>query len=105
MPLTIKHPEANRLARELAALTGESLTEAVVNALRERLMRQRGKARRPRVRDELRAIRERCARYPVLDDRNADKILGYDEHGMRKWGENWEWPDPEDVINLVTIHA
>jgi antitoxin VapB len=79
MPLTIKHPEANRLARELAALTGESLTEAVVNALRERLMRQRGKARRPRVRDELRAIRERCARYPVLDDRNADKILGYDD--------------------------
>jgi hypothetical protein len=40
-----------------------------------------------------------------LDDRNADEILGYDEHGMRKWGENWEWPDPEDVINLVTIHA
>lgn len=48
MVLRIKRPEADRLAREPAALTGESLTEAVVNALRERLVRQRGKSRRPR---------------------------------------------------------
>jgi antitoxin VapB len=80
--LSIKSPEADRLAREIAAATGESLTEAVVNALRERLIRQRGKARTSRVRDELRAIRERCARYPVLDPRSADEILGYDDHGL-----------------------
>jgi antitoxin VapB len=82
MALSIKHPEAGRLARELAAATGESLTEAVVNALGERLMRQRGTSRMSRVRDELRAIPERCARYPVLDPRTADEILGYDEHGL-----------------------
>jgi antitoxin VapB len=82
MPLSIKHPEADRLARELAAATGETLTEAVVNALRERLMRQRGRSRSLHVRDELRAIRERCAGYPVLDPRSADEILGYDEHGL-----------------------
>jgi antitoxin VapB len=82
MALRIQHPEAGRLARELSALTGESLTEAVVNALRERLIRQRGKFRSPRVRDELRAIRERCPRYPVLDHRSPDEILGYDEHGL-----------------------
>jgi len=82
MALSIKHPEADLLARELAAVTGESLTEAVVNALRERLMRQRGRTRGTRVRDELRAIRERCAGYPVLDHRSADEILGYDEHGL-----------------------
>ena len=82
MALSIKHPEADHLARELAAATGESLTEAVLNALRERLLRQRGKSRSPRVRDELRAIRERCAQYPVLDHRSADEILGYDEHGL-----------------------
>jgi antitoxin VapB len=35
-----------------------------------------------RVRDELRAIRERCARYPVLDRRSAGEILGYDERGL-----------------------
>ena len=82
MALIIKHPEAHRLARELAEAAGESVTEAVVNALRERLMRQRGKFRTQRVRDELRAIRERCAQYPVLDHRTADETLGYDEHGL-----------------------
>jgi len=39
---SIKHEEADRLARELSAPTGETLTEAVLNALRERLQRERG---------------------------------------------------------------
>jgi hypothetical protein len=36
----------------------------------------------PSVRDELRAIRERCDRYPVLDHRTANEILDYDDHGL-----------------------
>ncbi len=82
MTLTIKHPEADRLAREFAACTGETLTEAVLNALRERLVRERGKVKTPRLRDELRAIRQRCAALPVLDARGSEDILGYDEHGL-----------------------
>jgi antitoxin VapB len=82
MALSIKHPEADRLARELAACTGESLTEAVLNALRERLIREQGRARTPRLRDELRMIRKRCAALPVLDERSPEAILGYDEHGL-----------------------
>jgi antitoxin VapB len=82
MPLSIKHPEADRLARELAAKTGETLTEAVMNALRERLDRQSGRKRPLHLRDELRAIRERCAKLPVLDNRTPDQILGYDERGL-----------------------
>jgi len=82
MALSIKHPEADRLARELAAKTGESLTEAVVNALRERLDRHVGRKRPLRLRDELRAIRERCAKLPVVDNRTPDQIIGYDEHGL-----------------------
>ena len=82
MALSIKNPEADRLARELAAATGESLTEAVLKALRERLRHQQGRARTPRLREELRAIRERCARLPVLDPRSAEEILGYDERGL-----------------------
>jgi len=82
MALSIKHPEADRLARELAASTGESLTDAVLNALRERLNRQSAHRRAPRLRDELRAIRERCAKLPVLDHRTPDQILGYDDHGL-----------------------
>jgi antitoxin VapB len=82
MALSIKHPEADRLARELARSTGESLTEAVMTALRERLVRERRKAAAPRLREEIRAIRERCARLPVLDSRSAGEIIGYDENGL-----------------------
>lgn len=82
MALSIKDPEADRLARELAAATGESLTEAVVVSLRERLVRQKGRNNRPRLSEELQAIRLRCAALPVLDDRPADELLGYDETGL-----------------------
>ncbi|HEX4955514.1 MAG TPA: type II toxin-antitoxin system VapB family antitoxin [Thermoanaerobaculia bacterium] len=82
MALSIKHPEADLLARELAAVTGESLTDAVLNALKERLRRLRGRPTAPRLQDELAAIRKRCAALPVLDSRSADEILGYDEHGL-----------------------
>ncbi len=82
MALSIKHPDADRLARELAGRTGESLTEAVINALRERLDRHPSRKRVLPLRDELRAIRERCAKLPVLDDRAPEQILGYNEHGL-----------------------
>jgi antitoxin VapB len=80
--LSIKHPEADRLARELAAKTGETLTAAVMSALRERLDRHSGRQRSLHLRDELRAIRERCAKLRVLDNRAPDQILGYDERGL-----------------------
>lgn len=82
MALSIKHPEADRLARELAACTGETLTEAVVVALRERLTRARGRTQAPTLREELAAIRRRCAALPVVDNRSAEDILGYDERGL-----------------------
>ena len=82
MALSIKNPEADELARRLAAITGESITEATIVALRERLRRQRGRAAGPRLRDELRAIRTRCSELPVLDTRSPEEILGYDENGV-----------------------
>lgn len=82
MALSIKHPEADRLARELAALTGETLTDAVVIALRERLARQTGRARVVSMREELATIRQRCASLPVLDDRTPEEIIGYDSQGL-----------------------
>ncbi len=56
MSLNIKNEEADRLARELADLTGESVTAAVTEALRERLARERRQRRRKASLDELRAI-------------------------------------------------
>jgi len=82
MALTIEDPEVDRLAHELAATTGESLTEVVLQALRERLIREQGRARVSHVRDALRAIRERCAKLPVRDTRRPEEILGYDDLGV-----------------------
>ena len=82
MALSLKDPEADRLAREVAARTGETLTTAVVVALRERLARLRGRPRRRRLRDELREIARRCAELPTLDDRPSEEILGYDDRGL-----------------------
>ena len=82
MALSIKDPQTDRLARELAKATGESLTTAVNIALSERLERV---SRLPRRRDlaaELTAIARRCAALPVLDDRPEAEILGYDENGL-----------------------
>jgi antitoxin VapB len=83
MALSIKHPEADRLARELAESTGEGITEAVIIALRERLARQKRRRRQGRpLSEELRAIGERIAAMPVLDSRSAEEILDYDERGL-----------------------
>lgn len=82
MALSIKHPEADRLARELAAATGESLTEAVIASLRERLARQTGRWHAPRLRQDIDAMQERIAGLPVLDDRSDEEILGYDDDGL-----------------------
>ncbi|MGO9061174.1 MAG: type II toxin-antitoxin system VapB family antitoxin [Candidatus Binataceae bacterium] len=82
MPLNIKHPEADRLARELAKRTGESITDAVINALRERLAREEGRTSIPELKDEILAISKRCAALPDLDRRSADEIIGYDRHGL-----------------------
>ena len=82
MPLSLKDPEADRLAREVARRTGETLTGAIVVALRERLARLKGQPRRRALRDELREIAVRCAALPTLDHRAEDDILGYDERGL-----------------------
>ena len=82
MALSIKNREAERLARELAACTGETLTEAVLTALRERLTREQGRVRKPKLMDELLAISDRCAALPDSDTRTPEEIIGYDEHGI-----------------------
>lgn len=82
MAISLKDPEADRLAREVASRTGETLTAAVIVALRERLARLKGQRRRRLLRDELRDIARRCAALPTIDDRPADEILGYDEQGL-----------------------
>ena len=84
MALNIKNQEADQLAHELAETTGESLTVAVITALRERLTRLRAKRQRRRLREDVARIRSRYLRLPLRDTRPPDEILGYDESGLPK---------------------
>lgn len=83
MAISLKDPETDRLARAVAALTGETLTTAVKKALAERLERERLKRGEPvDLVARLREIGEHLASQPVLDPRSPDEIVGYDETGM-----------------------
>jgi antitoxin VapB len=83
MALSLKDPETDSLARQVASLTGETLTEAVRTSLSERLKRERLKRGRPaNLADELEAIARRNDHLPILDHRSADEIIGYDENGL-----------------------
>jgi antitoxin VapB len=82
MPLDVEHPEAERLARALAQATGETLAEAVLNALRERLQREGGRRDPLALRDDLRRIQRHFVSSRGPDLRSADEIIGYDERGL-----------------------
>jgi antitoxin VapB len=83
MSLNIKDPEAHKLAQQLARETGESLTSAVIQALRERLEAVRRRRKRDAIRAALNAIGKRGAalyKGPYID--HADLL--YDEKGLPK---------------------
>ena len=81
MALNIKDPETDRLARELAIATGESITVAARRAIEERLARVRASAPIGR-RDEIDAIIRRGRSRPILDQRSEDEILGFGSDGL-----------------------
>lgn len=82
MALNIKDPQTDRLARELAQATGESITVATRQAIEERLARVRARALVEPRNDEIRALISRGRSRQMLDDRDADTILGYDASGL-----------------------
>jgi len=82
--LNIRDPEVHELARQLAARTGETMTEAVRIALAERLRRTATRSE-DQIDAKRRRILEIAASYrrnQVIDPRSDDEILGYNEHGM-----------------------
>ncbi len=83
MSLNIKHPEAHKLAQELARETGQSMTAAVIQAIRERLETVRRCRKRDAIRAALMAIGRRGAslyKGPYTD--HADLL--YDDKGLPK---------------------
>ncbi len=81
MPISIKNAETEALARQLSALTGESLTDAIRIAVEERHDRLRRARSGRSLADELNEIALRCANLPVISNLSEDEILGYDEYG------------------------
>jgi antitoxin VapB len=82
MALSIKDPDVNRLARQLARITGESITEAVHVAVRDRLEREQRRRGKTIDRTRIDQIVAQFAAIPVVDDRSPDELIGYDEHGL-----------------------
>jgi len=82
MSLNIKNEEAHILAQELSKATGESMTTAVTEAVRERLNRVRGERRAP-LSDRLLRIGKDCAGHLKEPSRSVDHgDLLYDEKGL-----------------------
>ena len=81
MALNIRNAEAERLAEAVAKLTGETKTEAVTRALRDRLRRLRNERSNRSMADDIDDIGLHCAALAVKDARSADEILGYDANG------------------------
>jgi antitoxin VapB len=82
MPLSIKNPETEKLAREVSKETGESMTAAITNALRERLQRLRGRRQAQTLAQNVDDILRRVDALPTLDERSSDEIIGYDSAGL-----------------------
>ena len=76
--LYIKNPAAHRLAAQISKRTGETLSDAVIGALEDKIR----KTRRPIDRSKVDALCKKIAALPVLDDRPAEEILGYDDLGI-----------------------
>jgi antitoxin VapB len=84
MSLNIKNEETHRLVRQLAKVTGESMTAAVDKAVRERLERVRGK-KKGSLAERLLQIGRECAplwKEPYKSMDHSDLL--YDEKGLPK---------------------
>jgi antitoxin VapB len=84
MSLNIKNEETHRMARELARLTGESMTVAVNEAIRERLEMVRGKSIQGMA-ERLMEIGKDCAAHlkEPFKSMDIDELL-YDKNGLPK---------------------
>ncbi|MGE0460626.1 MAG: type II toxin-antitoxin system VapB family antitoxin [Vicinamibacterales bacterium] len=82
MPISIKNAKTERLARQLASLTGETITHAVEEAVAERYARLRRARAKRSLGAELTEIALRCARRPDVSTMSDDEILGYDDSGV-----------------------
>jgi antitoxin VapB len=82
MALEITDPEIEEVVKQLAAEMGEPEAASVRIAVQEKLDRIRKDKPREIDWGAVRAIQERVAKSPVLDDRSSDELLGYNKFGQ-----------------------
>lgn len=82
MPLSIKNEAIERLPCQVADETGESIPEAIRRSLEERWDRLKVRRRSSVLSRQIEDILGRVDAMPTIDNRSADEILGYDEHGL-----------------------
>ena len=82
MALSIRSPKAEALARDISTRTGETMTQAIVTALEERLAKLRSRRETTAAVRDLLRIARRINRRRTRDARKPDAILGYDKHGL-----------------------
>ena len=80
MRVEIDDPTFEAALRELSAAIGEPENVLIQTAVKEKLERVR-RAKGKINWDKIHAIQERVAQMPVLDDRSADELVGYNEFG------------------------
>jgi antitoxin VapB len=82
MAVLIKDEEADRLIRQLAKHTGETITDAVKGAVSEKLARTPlSETEIAERRAKLEAIIAKFDAIPTVDNRSADEIIGYNDKG------------------------
>jgi len=81
MAISIRNPKAEALARETAREAGETITDAIIHALEERLEKLRGRRTQQDIAEQILDIARRCSTLPDLDPRSAEEILGYGRDG------------------------
>jgi antitoxin VapB len=82
MPISIRSERAETLARDISARTGETMTQAIVVALEERLAKLRSRRETTAAARELLTIARRINRRRTRDTRTPAAILGYDKRGL-----------------------
>jgi antitoxin VapB len=82
MTVLIRDEEADRMIRQLAERTGETITDAVKGAVAEKLARTPlSGAEIAERRRKIEAILARLDAMPTVDHRSVDEIIGYNDKG------------------------
>ena len=82
MALSIRNSQAEQLAREVAKLSQESMTQVIIHALEDRLLRIKGRRTTTDMVEEIMNISHRCGALPDIDRGTPEQILGYNSIGV-----------------------